>query len=119
MKTILAVGVAALLFAGSAVEAATSALQQFESRAEAQAQAKLGAAGVDLTGHSVAVRAIVDGDGRLAGVHVVRSSGSRDTDASVETALRKLAVADAPPALIGAAITLNLGDAAAVQTSAR
>ena len=119
MKTFLAASVAALLFVGSTAQAATSALQQFENRAETQALAKLGAAGVDLTGHSVAVRATVDSDGRLAGVHVVRSSGSRDTDASVETALRKLAVADAPPALIGAAITLNLGGGAAVQSTGR
>jgi TonB family protein len=122
MKTLLAAGVGALLLAATTATTATAAttpVQQFASRAEAQAQAKLSAAGVNLNGQTVAVRAVVDGDGRLNAVHVVRSSGSHDTDAAVETALRKLTVADAPPALVGGAITLNLGSAPTDQAAAR
>jgi len=118
MKTLLVAGVGALLFTAAAAQA-TTPVQQFASRAEAQAQAKLGAAGVNLNGQSVAVRATVDGDGRLNAVHVVSSSGSHDTDAAIETALRKLTVANAPPALVGGAITLHLGTGAAEQPAAR
>jgi len=119
MKSLLVAGVGALLLAGSAAQAATSPVQQFAGRAEAQALVKLSTAGVNLDGHPVAVRAVVDGDGRLNGVHVVRSSGSRDTDAAVEAALKKMVVADTPPALVGGAITLTLGDVPSEQAAAR
>jgi len=119
MKTLLVAAAGALLLAGSAAQATTSSVQQFAGRAEAQALVRLNAAGVDLNGHSVAVRATVDGDGHLNGVRVVRSSGSRDTDAAIEAALKKLPVADAPTALIGGAITFTLGDVASEQAAAR
>lgn len=119
MKTLLVAGAGALLLVATAAQAATSPVQQFAGRAEAQALVKLNAAGVNLDGRSVAVRATVDGDGRLNGVRVVRSSGSRDTDAAIEAALKRLTVADMPPVLAGGAITLNLGAAPTEQAAAR
>ena len=74
---------AGLLFAASASRAAPSELQQYLDRAHAQADQTLAAASVPLTG-PVTVRAYVGGDGRLNNLHVVRSSGSRDTE---ETAI--------------------------------
>ena len=119
MLFFLVVAVGAHLLAGSAAQATTTTEQQKADRTEAQTHDRLNAAGVDLNGHSVAVRATVDGDGHLNGVRVVRSSGSRDTDAAIESAFKKQPVADAPTALIVGAITFTLGDVASEQAAAR
>jgi TonB family protein len=117
MKSLLLAG--ALLLAASAVQAAPSALQRFQTQAEAQASASLAAAGVDLKGQPVEIRATVGGDGRLNGAHVLRSTGSRDTDAAIEAAVKKVSVADAPPVLAGNSVVLTLGDSAGGQAGAR
>jgi TonB family protein len=119
MKTLLLAGAGALLLAATAAQAGPTELQRFQGQAEAQAQAKLGAAGVDLKGQPVEIRATVGGDGRLNGPHVVRSTGSRDTDAAVEAAVKKVSVADAPAALAGNTIVLTLGAGAGGQAGAR
>jgi TonB family protein len=104
-------GAAAVLLAASQANAAPTELQSYVDRAQTKADVLLNAAGVDLQSRSVSVRATVAADGRLAGVSVVRSSGSRDVDHSVETVLRKLLVTDAPVGLIGGTVTLNVGGA--------
>jgi TonB family protein len=115
---LLMLSAAGLLFAASASRAAPSELQQYLDRAHAQADQTLAAASVPLPG-PVTVRAYVGGDGRLNNLHVVRSSGSRDTDYAVERALKRLAVAGAPTPLVGAAINLTLDGAPIVQAQAR
>lgn len=114
---LLMLSAAGLLFAASASHAAPSELQQYLDRAHAQADHQLAVASVPLTG-PVTVRAYVGGDGRLNNVHVIRSSGSRDTDFAVEQALKRLEVAGAPTPLVGAAIKLTLGEAPIVQAKA-
>lgn len=84
-------------------------VRQFLDHSGQTANARLAKAGVSLAGQSAEVRATVGGDGRLMGLRVVRSSGSRDTDAAIEKALNRLQV-EAPPALLsGAQITLPVG----------
>jgi TonB family protein len=114
---LLVLSAASLLFAASASHAAPSELQQYLDRAHAQADQTLAAASVPLNA-PVTVRAYVGGDGRLNNVHVVGSSGSRDTDYAVEQALKRLAVAGAPTPLVGATIKLTLGEAPIVQAKA-
>jgi TonB family protein len=110
---------ASLLFAGASAHAApASALDQFVDRAHVQADSRLAAAGITPAA-PVAVRATLGADGKLNGLRVTRSSGSRDTDYAVEQALKRMAVADAPAALIGANVTLTLGPAPIVQAKAR
>jgi TonB family protein len=120
MKTqFLLLSAASLLFATHAAQAAPSDLQQFAQRAYAEAGQRLDAAHLDLSGQPVEVKAYVASGGRLNGLRVSRSSGSRDTDYAVEQALKKLTVADAPPALIGSTLTLRLGATPIVQAKAR
>lgn len=114
---LLMLSAAGLLFAASASHAAPSELQQYLDRAHAQADQKLAAASVPLNA-PVTVKAYIGGDGRLSNVHVIRSSGSRDTDFAVEQALKRLAVANTPAPLVGAAINLTFGDAPIVQAKA-
>lgn len=114
---LLMLSAAGLLFAASASHAAPSELQRYLDRAHAQADHDLAAASVPLNA-PVTVRAYVGGDGRLNNVHVVRSSGSRDTDYAVERALKRLAVAGAPSPLVGSAIKLTLGEGPIVQAKA-
>jgi outer membrane biosynthesis protein TonB len=113
---LLLLSAASLLFAASA-HAAPSELQQYLDRAHAQAHQTLAAASVPLNA-PVTVKAYVGGDGRLNNLHVIRSSGSRDTDFAVEQALKRLAVAGAPTPLVGASIKLTLGEAPIVQAKA-
>jgi TonB family protein len=109
MKTqLLALGAATLLALSSTAALASpdAQVQAFLKKVETQADGRLAAAGVDLTGRSVAVKATLDSQGLLYGVHVVRSSGSRDADYAVEQALHRLRVNDAPAQLAGADLTL-------------
>jgi TonB family protein len=108
MKTqLLAMGAAALVALSSTAALASpdAQVQTFLKKVEAQADGRLAAAGVDLTGRTVTVKATVDAEGLLYGVHVVRSSGSRDADYAVEQALHRLRVNDAPTQLAGADVT--------------
>ncbi|HEY8004026.1 MAG TPA: hypothetical protein VIE16_07350 [Phenylobacterium sp.] len=109
MKTLLLAGAGALLLAASAAQAAPTELQRFQDQAVAQAQAKLGAAGVDLKGQPIQVRATVGSDGHIYSAHVIGSTGSHDTDVAVEAAVKKVVVADAPPLLSGNSVVLTLG----------
>ena len=120
MKTqLLLLSAASLLFAAHTTQAAPSDLQQFADRAYAAAGQRLDAAHLDLSGQPVSVQAYVASGGRLNGLRVTRSSGSRDTDYAVEQALKKLTVADAPSALIGSTLTLHLGAPPILQARAR
>lgn len=111
MKTqLLALGAAGLLALSASVAHASpdAQVQSFLKKVEAQADGRLAAAGVDLAGRTVTVKATVDAEGFLYGVHVVRSSGSRDADYAVEQALHRLRVNDAPAQLAGADVTFVL-----------
>jgi TonB family protein len=111
MKTqLLAFSAAALVALSSTAALARpdSQVTSFLKKVEAQADGRLAAAGVDLAGRKVTVKATVDADGLLYGVHVVRSSGSRDADYAIEQALHRLRVNDAPAQLAGADVTFVL-----------
>jgi hypothetical protein len=118
MTRILLLSAAGLLFTASASLAAPSELQHYTDRAQAKAQALLSTTGLDFKAQPVSVRATVNPDGRLNGMQVVRSSGSRDTDLAVETVLRKIVVTDPPLGLTGGAVTLNVSAAPLVQAKA-
>jgi TonB family protein len=108
MKTqLLALGAAGFLALSATLAQASpdAQVQSFLKKVEAQADGRLAAAGVDLTGRTVTVKATVDSEGLLYGVHVVRSSGSRDADFAVEQALHRLRVNDTPTELAGADVT--------------
>ncbi|RAK59183.1 hypothetical protein DJ021_04895 [Phenylobacterium hankyongense] len=110
---------AGLLLASAAQAAAPPRdVQQFLDSAHRTAVVRLEKAGVALAGRPLAVRATVDGAGRLYGLHVVRSSGSLDTDAQATAALRRMAVESPPYDLAGRDVTLTFGDAPIVQAKA-
>ena len=115
---ILLLSAAALSFAASASQATDSETQYYSARAQARLPSLLRAARIDSTVRSVSVRATVDPEGRLTGMKVLRSSGSRDTDSAVETVLRKLVRTDPPLGLNDGAVTLNLNPAPIVEARA-
>ena len=94
-------------------------VRAYLDEAVAKADARLAEAGVDLSGQSVMVRATVSSDGRLNGLSIAETTGSRDTDAAVEAALKRLRVGPAPAQLAGRGVTLTLGSGAIVQAKAR
>jgi len=106
-----------LLMAGAA-HAQPPEVRRFLDDGRAAAEAKLAQSGVDLSGQTVAVRAVVTGEGRLNNLRVVRSTGSLEKDAAVAQALHRLRVEAPPVMLSGAEVTLMLG-AAAPATAAR
>ena len=67
---------------------------------------------------SVSIRATVDPDGRLSGIQVMRSSGSRSVDIAAETVLRKVIAADPPLGLTDGAVVLRVSEAPIVQAKA-
>jgi TonB family protein len=97
-----------MMIAPAAYAAPNAEVREFLRTMAARAEARVAAAGVRLTGTSVKVRAQVGVDGRLGNPAVVRSSGSRSTDAAVEVALRRMPVY-APAGLTGRSVTLTLG----------
>ena len=105
----------ALTFAANA-QAANREVDAYLQRASETATAQIAAAGVAAPG--LTIRARVDGDGRLTGVHVVGSSGSLETDQKTTQALRRLRVADPPVALIGAQVNLAVGPQPILQAKA-
>jgi TonB family protein len=109
----LAAGAAALLLA-SAATADVRNVEAYLARAEAQAEQRLGQAGLDADRTPLQVRATVGGDGRLNGFRVVRSSGSLETDEKARKALHLLRVAAPPAELAGRQVTLTLGEASPV-----
>jgi hypothetical protein len=120
MRTLLlSLSAAGLLLAASTAQAVTSPeVRRFLDDGRAAADARLAKAGVSLDGRTADVRAVVGSDGRLMGLHVVRSSGSLETDAAIEKALNHMRVDGAPPLLGGAQVTLSVGEAPLVSASA-
>ena len=94
-------------------------VRQFLDQAAARAEAKLAHAGVRLDGQAVKVRATIGSDGRLNGLTVAESTGSRDSDAAVEAALKRLPIGAAPAQLAGRGVLLSLGQPTIVQAKAR
>jgi TonB family protein len=108
-EQIFAAAAAASLLAATMAHATPNAtLQAFLDDAYSQARAQL--AGAEIS-QPVKVRAYVDSDGRLAAVRVVNSSGSREADYRVQSAVKKVRVSYVPPALIGAQVNLAFGPA--------
>jgi TonB family protein len=116
---LLMLSTAGLLFAASASQAAIPESQIYASRANARAEVLLHAAGVDAQAQPVSVRASVSPDGHLTGVKVIRTSGSPETDRAVTEVLRKIVLTDAPIGLLNGAVTLNVGQGAAIQADGR
>ena len=114
---LLMLSAAGLIMAGAAHAAESPEVRRFIDDGRATAEAQLAKAGVDLAGQTVSVRGVVTGDGRLNNLRVVRSTGSRDTDAAVAAALHRLRVEDPPPLLSGSQVTLTLGRPAASTAS--
>jgi TonB family protein len=102
---------AALLFGASATHATPSESQRYADRAKAKADSLLHASRLDLGGQSVSVRAKVDIDGRVIGMDVVRSSGSRDADLAAETILRRVVASDPPMGLSDGAVLMTVSSA--------
>ncbi|MDB5479125.1 MAG: hypothetical protein JWO83_178 [Caulobacteraceae bacterium] len=120
MKTqVFLLSAAALVFAASASHAAPSELQRYADRAKVNAQNLLRTTRLDLKGQSVSVRAKVDLDGRLTGIQVVRSSGSPDADAAVETVLRKVVVSNPLFGLTDGAVSMTVTAAPIVEATAQ
>lgn len=115
---LFAVSAAVLSLAAATVQAAPNpAVQAFLDDAYSQAKAQLG--GVDLSHGVVKVRAHVHGDGRLTGVRVVKSSGSRDADERVVGAVKQVRVRQAPLPLIGSQVDFAFGPADAEAAQGR
>jgi hypothetical protein len=119
---LLMLAAAGLLFAGSASASATrpvdSETQRYAERANIKAAALLAADGLDATAPPVSVRARVRPDGGLAGLEIVRTSGSARTDRLVAGVLRRILLSDAPVGLLDATVTLNVGQGATLMASA-
>ena len=120
MKTqVFWLSIAGLFLAAGATHAAQpSELQSYTDRAQAHAQRLLSAAGLDGRTGSVAVRATVEPDGRLSGIRVVQSSGSRSADLAAETVLRKVIATDPPVGLTDGAVVLKVSAAPILQAKA-
>lgn len=97
-----------LLLIAPSSRAAVSELQDYIEHVQAGAHEMLRTTGFDFKGQSVTVSASFNPDGRVTGVRVVHSSGSRDADRAVETVLEKLVVADPPVGLVDGAVTLTV-----------
>ncbi len=115
---LLMLSAAGLLFAASASHAATSDSERYAHWAQSRADALLRERGVDLRSTSASVEATIGPDGHLTGTHVIRSSGSRETDAAMTQTLRDVLFARAPLGLVNGAVTLNL-HGGAVETATR
>ncbi len=109
----LRLSAAGLLLASTTSFATAAELQPVPRRTQVEADRLLGAAGVDAHAQTVSVRARIDPDGRVTGVEVLRSSGSRQTDRVVEAVLKRVIRADPPVGLADGAVTLNVGGSSA------
>ena len=110
---LLVLGAATLCFAAASASHAATRLDmpEFSHPAKAQAQRLLGVANVDTQGRMVTVRAAIDPDGKVTGVRVVRSSGSRDTDRTIEAVLQTVIHSYPPLGLMDGSVTMSVGDA--------
>jgi len=93
---------------GPQAHAANREVDAYLQRASQTATADIAAAGIQPPA-SLKVKARVDSDGRLTGVHVVTSSGSLETDQKAAAALKRLRVGDPPLVLIGAEVNVAVG----------
>jgi len=120
MKTpVFSLFITGLILAASVAHAAQpSELQGYTDRAQAHAQRLLSTAGLDGRTVSVSIRATVDPDGRLSGVQVMRSSGSRSIDIAAETVLRKMIATDPPVGLTDGVVILKVSEAPIAQAKA-
>jgi len=109
---------AALSLVAAAAQASPREVKDFLERAQTEAEARVAAAKIALGAQGVQVSGSVSTEGRLYGVHVIGTSGSRDTDAAVEQALARLQLDGVPPVLGGAKVTLSLHPSAMVQAQA-
>jgi hypothetical protein len=115
---LLSLSAAGLLLAAPTAHAATAPeVRRFLDDGAAAADARLAKAGVALAGRTADVRAVLGSDGRLMGLHVVRSSGSLETDSAIEKALNHMRVDGAPALLGGAQVTLSVGEPPIVRAS--
>ena len=108
---------AAALLVGQAAHASQPPreVQAYLQHASAVAAAKLETSGVALPADGVAIGARVASDGRLMGLHVVRSSGSLETDERAVAALRRFYAGEPPVFITGAEVTLALTPRAMLQ----
>jgi TonB family protein len=118
MKLNLIVLSAAFLFAASASHATPSESERYADWAHAKSESLLRAAGVAADTQPVSVRASVSLGGKITGIRVLHSSGSRDTDAAVVAVLEKIIRSKPPSGLVDGAVTLNVGEGAIVQADA-
>lgn len=107
---------AALLSLGTAAQASPREVREYLDRAGERAAAQVADAGVDV-GDGLGVKARVNADGRLTGIHVTRSTGSVETDQAAVKALKRLRVQGPPNALLGADVNLAVGKAPARQAA--
>ena len=111
---------AALVLAASSTWAAPSESQRYVDRAKADAQSLLRASRLDLLkGQSVTVRAKVDVDGRVVGMQVVRSSGSRAADLAAETLLKKVVTREPLVGLTDGAVLMTVNGAPVLEAAAQ
>ena len=92
---------AALLIAASAAHATPSESQRYADRAKGEAQRLLRSSRLDIAG-------------RVTGVDLVRSYGSRDADRAVETLLRRVVASDPPMGLADGAVLMTVSAAPSV-----
>ncbi len=109
----LRLSAAGFLLASATSFATASELQPVPHRTQAEADRLLSAAGLDAQTQPVSIRASIDLDGRVTGVSVLRSSGSRQTDRVIEAVLKRVIRADPPLGLTDGAVTLNVGGSSA------
>lgn len=113
----MSLGLALLMLAAATSFAVAGELQPTPRQAQVQADRLLADAGVDATAQPVSVRARIAPDGKVTGVQVLKSSGSRTTDWAVEAVLRRVVLAHPPLGLSDGAVTLNVGYPGAVQAA--
>jgi TonB family protein len=105
----MSLGLAALVLAASFSFAMASELQPTPRPAQAEADRLLADAGIDGATQPISVRARIDPAGKVTGVNVLKSSGSRTTDWAVEAVLRRVILAHPPLGLTDGSVTLNVG----------
>ena len=116
--TTVALAALALAAFGAAADASPREVRDYLARASDKAADEVAAAGVDV-GDGLGVKARVNADGRLTGIHVTKSTGSAETDQAAIKALKRLRVQGPPNMLLGADVTIVVGKAPAVQAENR
>jgi len=110
---LLPLAAAATLALAGVAQAQNRDVTDYLNRVSAAATAEVAAAGVAPTG--LTIKARVDSEGRLIGAHVAHSSGSLETDEKAAQAVRRLRVPGPPIVLMGAEVTVAVGEQPMVQ----